>query len=567
MDKNIESKINIEFHHCQLPRIDSWESDEMDYNPFAISSLQTYYPLFELFDNYKTSLIDGSNNIVIKTPFQLYDNHKVSDHQDVNMCHKKSIFFKYGPLLDPCHFLIGKYKNLNIELPKPGQIQNKINSIHNASYVDNFCNLLVGQLLHKHSFIHGIDYYGSFLGIQKQYRFDIIDDLEYLQTYDFFHENISKLFHTSVFQHSYHNQHNSKKNKPTLAISDESCNIDFETLDNDNNESEGQPIELVYENDLLEANENKNALPDDSDNSVVSLSDDENDNDSENESNTNDENNDDLDMDSDEEQESSVEEEPLYAYLYDFPVQMICLEKCTGTFDSLLHNDELDESSGRSVLFQIIMILLCLQKAFQFTHNDLHTNNVMYTETDEEYIYYVYKSKYYKVPTFGKIFKIIDFGRAIYRFQGHIFCSDSFQEGGDGHGQYNTEPFYDLSKKRIDPNYSFDLCRLGCSIYDFVIDSEMKVKDMDGFQKIIAEWCSDDDGKNILYKKNGDERYPNFKLYKMIARLVHHHTPTKQLSHPFFQCYSISDTNAKNEIPSGALIVDIDKIPIYATSA
>ena len=29
----------------------------------------------------------------------------------------------------------------------------------------------------------------------------------------------------------------------------------------------------------------------------------------------------------------------------------------------------------------------------------------------------------------------------------------------------------------------------------------MKVKDMDGFQKIIAEWCSDDDGKNILYKK------------------------------------------------------------------
>ena len=208
-------------------------------------------------------------------------------------------------------------------------MQNKINSIHNASYVDNFCNLLVGQLLHKHSFIHGIDYYGSFLGIQKQYRFDIIDDLEYLQTYDFFHENISKLFHTSVFQHSYHNHHNSKKNKPTLAISDESCNIDFETLDIDNNVSDGQPVELVYENDLLESGENKKALTDDSDNSVVSLSDDENDDfendDFENESNTNDENNDDLDMDSDEEQESSVEEEPLYAYLYNFPVQMIFL--------------------------------------------------------------------------------------------------------------------------------------------------------------------------------------------------------------------------------------------------
>ena len=35
----------------------------------------------------------------------------------------------------------------------------------------------------------------------------------------------------------------------------------------------------------------------------------------------------------------------------------------------------------------------------------------------------------------------------------------------------------------------------------------------------------DDNGKNILYKKNGEERYPNFKLYKMIARIVHNHTP------------------------------------------
>ena len=33
--------------------------------------------------------------------------------------------------------------------------------------------------------------------------------------------------------------------------------------------------------------------------------------------------------------------------------------------------------------------------------------------------------------------------------------------------------------------------------------------------------------KNILYKKNGDERYPDFKLYKMIARTVHNHTPEK----------------------------------------
>ena len=34
----------------------------------------------------------------------------------------------------------------------------------------------------------------------------------------------------------------------------------------------------------------------------------------------------------------------------------------------------------------------------------------MYQETDKQFIYYNYNNKYYKVPTFGKIYKIIDFG-------------------------------------------------------------------------------------------------------------------------------------------------------------
>ena len=41
--------------------------------------------------------------------------------------------------------------------------------------------------------------------------------------------------------------------------------------------------------------------------------------------------------------------------------------------------------------------------------------------------------------------------------------------------------------------------------------------------------------KNILYKKNGEERYPNFKLYKMIARTVHNKTPDDQLNTDIFK--------------------------------
>ena len=145
-----------------------------------------------------------------------------------------------------------------------------------------------------------------------------------------------------------------------------------------------------------------------------------------------------------------------------------------------------------------------------------------------------------RYPLTWKLFKIIDFGRSIYKYQGKIFCSDSFASGGDASTQYNCEPFYNKNKPRIEPNMSFDLCRLGCSIYDFIIDDE-KYEDMNELQKTVHRWCTDDNDLNILYKKNGNERYPNFKLYKMIARTVHKHTPERQLTFDFFNKYAISE--------------------------
>jgi hypothetical protein len=154
---------------------------------------------------------------------------------------------------------------------------------------------------------------------------------------------------------------------------------------------------------------------------------------------------------------------------------------------------------------------------------------------------------------------LIDFGRSIYRFDGKLFCSDSFAPGGDAHTQYNCEPYLSDKKPRIDPNPSFDLCRLGCSIYDFVIDDENDKRD--AFQETIWRWCQDDNGKNVLYKRNGEERYPNFKLYKMIARNVHKHIPEQQLKTPLFDQFRISAKKAAKVDVSDAM--DIDTIPSY----
>ena len=208
------------------------------------------------------------------------------------------------------------------------------------------------------------------------------------------------------------------------------------------------------------------------------------------------------------------------------------------------------------------MMLITYQKCFELTHNDLHTNNIMFVNTEEEFIYYVYKRNTYKVPTYGKIYKIIDFGRAIYNYNGQRFCSDSFAPSGDASTQYNCEPYMDNDKPRLDPNYSFDLCRLGCSLYDFVIDDDIPITDYDEFQQIVYNWCLDDNNKNILYKKNGEERYPNFKLYKMIARTVHNKTPDDQLNYAVFKQYIIEPNT---EIPKNTCI-NIDTLPEYYTN-
>jgi hypothetical protein len=217
-----------------------------------------------------------------------------------------------------------------------------------------------------------------------------------------------------------------------------------------------------------------------------------------------------------------------------------------------------------TTLMQIIMILITYQKCFSFTHNDLHTNNIMFIHTEKKYLYYCYNKKHYKVPTYGRIFKIIDFGRSIYKVNNKILFSDSFKKGEDAATQYNCEPFFNDSKPRIEPNYSFDLCRLACSIFDYLVDDMEDIIDLDDCSpivRLIVDWCKDDNGLNVLYKKNGDERYEDFKLYKMIARSVHKHTPQNQLKRPEFNKYSIEGKKIPKTEKTN--IMNIDSLNIF----
>ena len=563
------------------------------------------------------------------------------------------VFFKFSPLLDPIKYLAGSYDTQNealLHLPEMHSlpIPTNSNSSHdknsdkssdkdkekeshychskvldpnNSAYVDGFFSYLSSQLLHVHDFIHGIDFYGSYLAIQKDFIVNIFDDQEYLMKNEFFKDKNGLLFYYDESECEkfleWSQERREKKCKQTKSLNSKikilnTVEIVAEELqlqqDQDQLKNNGlEELALVdvsnsdiFNIDIHDAdkeeeggkkedqeeqkeNENKNNAIKiggcDSDDASSSSSCSSRSSHTTNESLYNMSDSDSIgsnhssDYNSEEEgeeegeEEEGEEEEILNATIYNFPVEVIALERCKQTLDWLMVNDILSDGEWEAALMQIVMTLATYQKAFAFTHNDLHTNNVMFNDTDKKFIYYSFNKKFYKVPTFGRIFKIIDFGRAIYRFNSKLVCSDSFHKSGDAATQYNCEPYYNDKKPLVEPNYSFDLCRLGCSLFDFFIDD---IDDVEAECKksrlvaLIVDWITDDNGRNILYKQSGIDRYPDFKLYKMIARTVHNKVPSQQLlKHAVFTQYEIPQKSVKKSMT----VLDIDAIPSYVSNS
>lgn len=547
-----------------------------------LSKQQNYIPIYQRFFTLNESNYNGVN----------LNNHqfisaiiKPTDDQYCYKCKIKNLvdqktnvsdaFVKIAPLLDPFKYLIGKYdiKNKDLfRLPSvlstSDEVHEKILDVNNVAYVDGLFVYLSSMLLHKYNFIHSIDYYGSFLGIKRDFKINVADDIDFLKKSDFFKKNKGVLFTIDDYETT-----PETKSKPPITIlhNTSACSVlSVDTITDELFDDMFKDNCKPTDNDKLEdvsidfSNMAKISTLK-SDSSCSSRSSHTIDNESNDESNheSNDESNDDSDYESGSDNSCSISsstsssectEECIDAIIPEFPVQVIFMEKCENTFDDLILSDSLTNDEYLSAFMQIIMILLTYQKMFSFTHNDLHTNNVMYNKTKQEFIFYKYMNKIYKVPTHGKIYKIIDFGRSIYKVNGRVFCSDSFKQGGDAATQYNTEPYFDDKKPRLEPNYSFDLCRLACSIYDYIIDD---MDNANSFKTIILDMCKDDNGINLLYKSNGVERYPDFKLYKMIARFVHNHTPQKQLERAEFKQYEFS-----GKIKGS--IIDIDSYEVFS---
>jgi len=521
-----------------------------------ITKLQNYIPLYEKFftlndNNYNQINLDNHFSLHSIAKKETNNKFKGSVADKSGNILAKNIFFKFCPLLDSTKYVVGKYDISSTSLLNLPQFQSddchkKVRDSNNSAYIDGFFTYLTSQTLHKHGFIHGIDFYGAFLGHKHDFTVNIHDDLEYISNSDFFYKNNSTLFTISSDFHNDLINFDTRNYKKRIEINGESQQLrlsDIADLDqlksifsiNDNESNDEAKLEFEYKLPISshKTSSTCSSRSSNTDNSSISGTSTEDDS------------------------CSTISADQVHVTINKFPVQVISLECCDHTLDALILEKELNDSEWGSIIIQILMMLLTYQKFFNVTHNDLHTNNIMYISTDKQYLYYKYDDRNYKVPTFGKIFKIIDFGRAIYRFRGNVICSDSFHVQGDAATQYNFEPYLNPDKPRLEPNYSFDLCRLGCSLFDFLIDDLDAADNLTGIKRIIVDWCKDDKGRNLLYKKNGGERYPDFKLYKMIARSCHNHTPQAVLGNSYFDRYLFSKKNRKLKI------MNIDSYPSY----
>ncbi len=247
-----------------------------------------------------------------------------------------------------------------------------------------------------------------------------------------------------------------------------------------------------------------------------------------------------FDFESGSESDSESEEEDYIATFQKFPMIYQCIEALEGTLEDIIQQ-ELSLPLLKSCLFQITFALIYLQKHYYFTHNDLHINNVMYQSTDRPFLYYKYNNQYFKIPTYGKLFKIIDFGRSIFTFRKKTYMNDVFSKYGEAEGQYTHPPQVSFLKqditKPVYPSYHFDLCRLAITMIDEIrYNHDETLENDDDYQDFL------DYLKYLVTDTQGvrlDKLEDNFDLYVRISRDACHCLPSDVIQSSFFKEFRV----------------------------
>lgn len=495
------------------------------YQTLGLEKFQLYFPAMSLYFNYYNN--DSYKKFTLDSKYLLKNLEKPleDEFKDSYIKHMYNgtifntkdkteenckVFLKMSPILDVISYLKNEYNLSHSDTPNifSYMTNNKINSYHNSAYIDNLFTYLGSKYNEKNLCPSFPEYYGGFIGVSSKYEFDITEEYDMIEECTWFKRCKDTLFKLRIEEISkeLETKIEFEKKSPTSEVSNEIHNdVEFDNLSDilDESEWETEPDEQTMENN---DNDSVSSLP----SSISEI--------------------------------NCINDKIYYCQFKKFPVQVVAMEKMAYTLENLIEelNYEMSEKEWLGVLFQICFALSVGFKNNKFVHNDLHCSNVMFKETEDEYLYYKYKSNVYRIPTFGKITKIIDFGRATFEIKNQVFFSDVFKKNGDAEGQYSFPYTNTLKGCKIKPNPSFDLCRLSKTIIDYIPE------DSDVY-KLLELWSSDKYGNNLLYHDD------DFDLYKLIARDVKSAVPIKQLEKKVFKRFIIDET----EVPDNVIIYNL----------
>ena len=457
-----------------------------------LNNVQFYFPILSMFFNYSNSN-KSRKTLDVDRRFRVIDIVNcidVSQHcsnkflgtivydKFTNSIKTKKLFLKSIPIIDIIHYCTNKYDTSNSLLPSNYRynIQSKINNMNNSAYIDAFFSIIASNLYLSKKTPSLSICYGTYVGT-GDYIYNVSSEFSYMQEYTYFNNNIGHLFDIAVEDNYY---------------SDNSDNSNNSDDGDDSDDSNYSSDDSNYSSDI------SNYSSDISDDSIIILS------------------------------------------LKNIPLQQVILERLEGTLEDYLNSDKFNMDILLSCFFQITFCLAYLQKQCNFSHNDLHINNVMYTSTKLDYLYYKFNNIYFKVPTYGKIFKIIDFGRSVFDFNKKKYFSDCFSKHGEADGQYTYPiqniPLYNKDNtNNIQINYSFDLCRLSTTILDALNEFSPENSDLlDKFMILLNKILSDKSGECIYDPDN-----VSFQLYIDLAKYSCNGIPKYILNEDIFDIYKI----------------------------
>ena len=532
-----------------------------------VSGAQSYFPSLETLFPSLVDAATGSPALAsAEMAVHVSGDTAVVEHMLTHKQRTVPIWIRPMHLVEPLDYLEGDYV-----LPKDGALPasrgpwqralRKINDPFNEAYTDVIFACMASRLVETGRSPHWCRFYGTLNGRVAEYTYNITDDMEDIELEDWFRAGLERGDFRVVVEDPYnssvHTGYNSPwgSGKPRLGTASTRSNQSLdgiEVLDDSHDvDSVKTPTIEIAEADVEASGEKavvaqprvrlRHAARGPA--SPGSQSED------------------------DEESESDL---IFRAVLPNFPAQLTIIERCDGTMDDLME-DEVDESATPDMretkeqrwtawIFQVVAALAAAQQAYDFVHNDLHTNNIMWCGTGETHLYYHVQGaaggdRFYRVPTYGRIFKIIDFGRATFRPPttgpaSRLWIPDAYAAGADAAGQYNCGQYFEQGKPKVQPNRSFDLCRLAVAMLDTLWEESPELKEP---RKVLTKepgrtqhetksplwnlmwlWLTDRHGKNILRGPDDMERYPEFDLYCAIARDANNAVPAQQLTLPLF---------------------------------